>query len=166
MAAAPTPIWQMDRKAVRAARHGTACGQVRGTKRRNILRPPSWKRPENATWEDNLPGLPFTARRMHQGQFLEELDNYNIEVIYKRLAVNSVAYMLMARCGLDTGDIFLKRRIFSDITNFQHAATLNAIGIATSDISGDGVAGKSLRLSEVLQIEEKRQNHTFGKGTP
>ena len=37
-----------------------------------------------------------------EDSFLEELDDYNIEVIYKRLAANSVAFMLLTRCGLDT----------------------------------------------------------------
>ena len=34
--------------------------------------------------------------------FLEELDDFNVKVMYKRLAVNSVTFMLMSRCGLDT----------------------------------------------------------------
>ena len=37
-----------------------------------------------------------------QDSLLEELAEYNIEVIYRQLAVNSVAYMLMSRCGVDT----------------------------------------------------------------
>lgn len=34
--------------------------------------------------------------------FLEELDDFNVEVCYRRLVTNSVAFMLMSRCGLDT----------------------------------------------------------------
>ncbi|MEY8574814.1 hypothetical protein AALD01_10455 [Oscillospiraceae bacterium 21-37] len=62
--------------------------------------------------------------------FLEELDDYNIEVIYRRLAANSVAYMLLSRCGLDA-DGYFEREDFAEITNFNTPQTLNAIGIAT-----------------------------------
>ena len=48
---------------------------------------------------------------------LEGLDEYNIEVIYRQLAVNSVAYMLMSRCGVDTEAVF-EREDFAEIINF------------------------------------------------
>ena len=66
--------------------------------------------------------------------FLEELDDLNLEVMYQRLAVNSVAFMLVSRCGLDTGEYF-EREDFQDIVNFNTPVTINALGIATSDIA-------------------------------
>mgnify|MGYP000405830514 CR=1 FL=1 len=40
--------------------------------------------------EDNLPDYLSQLKGVTQDSFLEELDEYNIEVLYKRLAVNSV----------------------------------------------------------------------------
>ena len=42
--------------------------------------------------------------------------------------------MLMSRCGLDANEHF-DREDFEDIINFNTPATINALGIATSDIS-------------------------------
>ena len=65
---------------------------------------------ENAV-EDNLPDYLAQLKGLYERQLLEELDDYNIEVIYKRLAANSVAYMLLSRCGLDA-DGLLSVEIF------------------------------------------------------
>ena len=43
-------------------------------------------------------------------------------------------YMLMSRCGLDANEHF-DREDFEGIINFNTPATINALGIATSDIS-------------------------------
>lgn len=61
--------------------------------------------------EDNLQDYLSQLKDCTKDSFLEELDDYNVEVIYKRLAANSVAFMLISRCGLDT-DGFLTVRIF------------------------------------------------------
>ena len=98
-----------------------------------------------------------------ENSFLEELDGFNIEVIYKRLAANSVAYMLLSRCGLDA-DGYFEREDFLDITNFNTPATLNAIGIATSDISEMALREISAAIRNV-QIEAKQQNRTFARDT-
>lgn len=72
---------------------------------------------ENAV-EDNLHDYLAQLKDCTKDSFLEELDDFNVEVIYKRLAVNSVAFMLMSRCGLDTNEYF-ETEDFSDITNFN-----------------------------------------------
>ena len=91
--------------------------------------------------------------------FLEELDDYNIEVMYRELATNSVAYMLMARCGIDTAEYF-DREDFGAVVNFNTPQTLNAIGIATSDIAEMALREISLSIRNV-QMAEKGQNRTF-----
>ena len=94
-----------------------------------------------------------------EGSFLEGLDDFNIEVMYRELAVNSVAFMLMARCGVDTAEYF-DREDFGAIVNFNTPQTLNAIGIATSDIAEMALREISLSIRNV-QIAEKGQNRTF-----
>ena len=111
--------------------------------------------------EDNLPDYLAQLKDCTQDSFLEELDDFNVEVMYKRLAVNSVAFMLMSRCGLDTGDYF-ETEDFSDIINFNTPATINAIGLAASDISEMALREISQTVRNV-QIAEKSQNRTFAQ---
>ncbi len=115
---------------------------------------------ENAV-EDNLPDYLSQLKDCMKDSFLEELDDYNIEVIYRRLAANSVAYMLLSRCGLDA-DGYFEREDFAEIINFNTPQTLNAIGIATSDISEMALREISAAVRNV-QIEAKCQNRTFAR---
>ena len=94
---------------------------------------------------------------------MEELDDFNIEVIYRRLAANSVAFMLISRCGLDTNEFF-DRDDVADIVNFNTPATINAIGIATSDIAEMALREISQSIRNV-QMAEKDQNRTFAQRT-
>lgn len=86
---------------------------------------------------------------------MEELDDFNIEVIYRRLAANSVAFMLISRCGLDTNEFF-DREDFADIVNFNTPATINAIGVATSDIAEMALREISQSIRNVQMAEKTR----------
>ena len=68
--------------------------------------------------EDNLPDYLAELKNWRKDSFLEELDDLNLEVSYRRLAENSVAFMLFTRCGLDT-ELFFEREDFADIVNFN-----------------------------------------------
>ena len=109
--------------------------------------------------EDNLQDYTAQLKGCVKDSFLEELDDYNIEVMYRELATNSVAYMLMARCGIDTAEYF-DREDFGAVVNFNTPQTLNAIGIATSDIAEMALREISLSIRNV-QMAEKGQNRTF-----
>ena len=109
--------------------------------------------------EDNLQDYMPQLKSCTQDSLLEELDEYNIEVIYRQLAVNSVAYMLMSRCGVDTEAVF-EREDFAEIINFNTPATINALGIATSDISEMALREISQTIRDV-QFAEKNKNRTF-----
>lgn len=103
--------------------------------------------------EDNLQDYTAQLKTCTEGSFLEGLDDFNIEVMYRELAVNSVAFMLMARCGVDTAEYF-DREDFGAIVNFNTPQTLNAIGIATSDIA-EMALRKSPCLSEMCKSQRK-----------
>ena len=154
----PVPIWQMDKRYEQPVMERLVgrFGEMEGSYFATAL----LETAENAV-EDNLPDYLSQLKGCTKGSFLEELDDFNIEVIYKRLAVNSVAYMLLSRCGLDA-DGYFEREDFADITNFNTPATLNAIGIATSDISEMALREISAAVRNV-QIEAKRQNRTFAR---
>ena len=152
----PVPIWQMNERYEQAVieRLSDRFGDLEGSDLGEAL----MQTAKNAV-EDNLPDYLAQLKECTKDSFLEELDDFNVEVIYKRLAVNSVAYMLMSRCGVDTEAVF-ERDDFSDIINFNTLATINAIGLATSDISEMALREISQTVRNV-QIAEKSQNRTF-----
>ena len=113
--------------------------------------------------EDHLQDYLSQLKDMTADSFLEELDDLNIEVMYQRLAVNSVAFMLVSRCGLDTSEYF-EREDFQDIVNFNTPATINALGIATSDIAEMALREISQTIRDV-QVAEKTQSRTFAQET-
>ncbi|MEY8237715.1 DNA helicase, partial [Lachnospiraceae bacterium 66-29] len=154
----PVPIWQMDKRYEQPVMERLAdrFGGTEGGDLATFLMGTA----ENAV-EDNLPDYLSQLKDCTKDSFLEELDDFNIEVIYRRLAANSVAYMLLSRCGLDA-DGYFEREDFADITNFNTPTTLNAIGIATSDISEMALREISAAVRDV-QIEAKQQNRTFAR---
>ena len=152
----PVPIWQMNEQYEQAVmeRLSDRFGEVEGSDLASVL----METAKNAV-EDNLPDYFSQLKDCTKDSFLEELDDFNVEVIYKRLAANSVAFMLISRCGLDTGEFF-DREDFQDIINFNTPATINALGIATSDIAEMALREISLTIRDV-QMAEKTQNRTF-----
>ena len=156
----PVPIWQMDERYEQAVmeRLSDRFGDVESTDLASAL----METAKNAV-EDNLQDYFSQLKDCTKDSFLEELDDFNIEVIYRRLAANSVAFMLISRCGLDTNEFF-DREDFADIVNFNTSATINAIGVATSDIAEMALREISQSIRNV-QIAEKDQNRTFAQKT-
>ena len=156
----PVPIWQMDERYEQAVmeRLSDRFGDVESTDLASAL----METAKNAV-EDNLQDYFSQLKDCTKDSFLEELDDFNIEVIYRRLAANSVAFMLISRCGLDTNEFF-DRDDFADIVNFNTPATINAIGVATSDIAEMALREISQSIRNV-QIAEKDQNRTFAQRT-
>ena len=156
----PVPIWQMDERYEQAVmeRLSDRFGDVESTDLASAL----METAKNAV-EDNLQDYFSQLKDCTKDSFLEELDDFNIEVIYRRLAANSVAFMLISRCGLDANEFF-DRDDFANIVNFNTPATINAIGIATSDIAEMALREISQSIRNV-QIAEKDQNRTFAQRT-
>lgn len=156
----PVPIWQMDKRYEQAVmeRLSDRFGDVESTDLASAL----METAKNAV-EDNLQDYFSQLKDCTKDSFLEELDDFNIEVIYRRLAANSVAFMLISRCGLDTNEFF-DRDDFADIVNFNTPTTINAIGIATSDIAEMALREISQSIRNV-QMAEKDQNRTFAQRT-
>ena len=156
----PVPIWQMDERYEQAVmeRLSDRFGDVESTDLASAL----METAKNAV-EDNLQDYFSQLKDCTKDSFLEELDDFNIEVIHRRLAANSVAFMLISRCGLDTNEFF-DREDFADIVNFNTPATINAIGVATSDIAEMALREISQSIRNV-QIAEKDQNRTFAQKT-
>ena len=156
----PVPIWQMDERYEQAVmeRLSDRFGDVESTDLASAL----METAKNAV-EDNLQDYFSQLKDCTKDSFLEELDDFNIEVIHRRLAANSVAFMLISRCGLDTNEFF-DREDFADIVNFNTPAMINAIGVATSDIAEMALREISQSIRNV-QMAEKDQNRTFAQRT-
>ena len=87
------------------------------------------------------------------GSMLEELDALNVEVTYRRALESSVAYMLLTRLSLPaTAYILLED--FEDIYSFDTPTTINALGIATSDIAEMGLR----EISRTVMQARREQN--------
>ena len=109
--------------------------------------------------EDNIQDYLSELKNLTEGSFLEELDDLNLEVLYRKALENSIGYMLAVRCGLDPAGTF-EDEDFRDVLNFNTPETLNALGVATGDIS-------QMCLSEIsrtvlaLQRQPQKENRTF-----
>lgn len=109
--------------------------------------------------EDNMPDYLSELKTLTEGSFLEELDELNLEVEYRRAVQNSIGYMLLVRCGLDPSDYF-EDEDFRDVLNFNTPQTLNALGVATGDISQMCLSAIS-RTVLALQRQPQKENRTF-----
>ena len=113
--------------------------------------------------EDNFGDYYADLCRVKEGSLLEELDDLNTEVWFKGLLENSVAYIMLTRCGIDPQEYF-SGEDFARIYDFNTLKTLAILGAAASDI-----AEMPLReiASTVLPLywEEEKQNRTFA-GNP
>ena len=157
----PVPIWQMSRRYEQPVieRLSNRFGETKSRDLASVLMETSG----NAV-EDNLPDYLAQLKENMKDSYLQGLDDLNIGVIYRQLATKSVAFMLFRRCGLETDDYFDKEE-FAEIVNFNTPATLNAIGIVTSDISEMALREISQAIRDV-QIEAKKQNRTFARSLP
>ena len=107
--------------------------------------------------EDNLPDYLNDLIYASEDSFLEGLDETMIASLYKKVVTNSVAYMMMTRLEIDTGEYF-EADDFRDVTNFNTQDTMNALGFATSDIAEMGLS----EISKTVMALDK-ENRTFDR---
>lgn len=87
---------------------------------------------------DNFTDYLQDLRDCREDSLLEELDDLNLEAFYRGALEVSVAYMLMTRLGLRADDYFTADE-FAHVYEFNTPPTINALGIATSDIAEMGL---------------------------
>ncbi|NCC86377.1 MAG: hypothetical protein EOM05_00715 [Clostridia bacterium] len=113
---------------------------------------------ENAA-TDNLTDYINDLKYYVEDSFLDGTGEDYITKSYRELVRNSVAFMIMERLGLNTGEYF-SNEDFSAITDFNTKDTINALGIATSDIAEMGL--KEIATTVIaLQKSDKKQIRTF-----
>ena len=83
--------------------------------------------------------------------------------MFRNLLKNSVAYMMMIRCGVNA-DVFYSVDDFRNIVNFNSPDCITRLGAATSDIAEMGL--REIEQTVIgLQNEERKQNRTFAKSS-
>ena len=149
----PVPIWKM-KDGYTDSVIETLESSFGELERKNSLGNAIMSAAQNAV-EDNLPDYLSDLVDGVENSFLEELNEDMISNIYKKVVTNSVAYMMMSRLGIDTEEYF-EADDFRDVTNFNTQDTLNALGIATSDIAEMGLS----EVSKTVMALDK-ENRTF-----
>ena len=132
----PLPIWKMDTAFEPAvietlentfgdlAEKGTLADAVRSASHNAVA--------------DNFPDYLQDLQNCREDSLLEELDDLNLEVFYRDALEVSVAYMLLTRLGL-RADEYFEPDEFAHVYDFNTPPTINALGIATSDIAEMGL---------------------------
>lgn len=98
-----------------------------------------------------------------EDSFLEEYDDYNIEVAFRNAATVSTTYTLMSRCGLNPGDYF-EHEDFLSVFDFNTRDTIAVLGSAVSNSSEQilrqiAVTVKNYeREASLLRQAERTQN--------
>ena len=92
--------------------------------------------------------------------FLEEYDEFNIEVQFKAAATVSISYALMSRCGLEP-ERYFTHEDFMAIFDFNTPSTIGALGTAVSQINQQVLRqiGVTIRNAEREAIKERRPQH-------
>ena len=108
----------------------------------------------NNAVSDNITDYLSDLLDCRDNSFLEELDELNVEVLYRNSLVYSVSFMLMARCGIDPSGYF-ESDDFQPIHNFNTPDTMNLLGTATSAIAEMGIREIA---STVLNLQKTETN--------
>lgn len=116
--------------------------------------------------EDNIPDYLNDLLYYVDDSFLFGLEEDMISAMYKTVITDSVAYMMIVRLGIDT-ELYFEAEDFSKIANFNTPETLNALGIATSDIAEMGlgeIARTVLALDKQNRIIADNSRTEYNKG--
>ena len=109
--------------------------------------------------EDNLADYLPDLLSERKNSYLEEVDEYNVEVEARQLLAASTAYMVMERCGVDT-DLYLEAEDFRNITDFNTPEMVNLFGVAASDVAEMALSEISDTVNKLRKAERKK-NRTF-----
>ena len=101
-----------------------------------------------------------------EDSLLEELDDLNLEVFYRDALEVSVSYMLLTRLGLRADDYFSPDE-FGHVYEFNTHMTINALGIATSDIAEMGLReiSRTVMQAQREQLFAKDSKNRYDSNT-
>lgn len=111
--------------------------------------------------DDNIQDYMETIKNHIKGTKLETMEENDIETIVKVAATSSVAYMMMARCGINAKE-YIEKQDISLIEYFNSYQVTTTIGAAISDIAEMGLR-EIANTVFILQKNERKRNRTFEK---
>ena len=106
--------------------------------------------------EDHATDYLYALQSMPAGSPLEQLPDDELSAQYKYLLQDSVAYMMLARCGINPAGYF-DADSFDTVKNFNTPDTMHTLGLATSDIAEMGLRA----IAETVRNFEKKEIRTF-----
>lgn len=112
----------------------------------------------NNSIEDNIQDYFDILMENIYGSNLADMDELTIQLEYKSLLVNSVAYMVLARVGLNPFD-YINREDFYYVQSFNSFNSIVTLGAATSDISENILRNIEISVKNII----KNKNRTFDK---
>jgi N12 class adenine-specific DNA methylase len=110
--------------------------------------------------QDNKQDYLHELKHAKENSFLEELDDFNVEVAFERLATFSVAYIVLNRLGQNPDDIFSIDDEFRNIMDFNTPETISILGSAASAITETALNSISKTI-QAAEREEKSQTKKF-----
>ena len=109
--------------------------------------------------EDNIEDYASMLHDAKADSLLEELDDDNLRYRLRFLAQNSVAFMVLSRCGMEPMDYFAEDQ-FAWVIDFNTPDAAAVLGNATSDIS-EMLLREIERAVRAVEREEKNPIRTF-----
>lgn len=117
--------------------------------------------------EDNYQDYFSSLKKFNQDSILSELEDHEIEVKFKDLLTNSMAYQILHRSGVDPDNYFTEDDFYA-IRDFDTLDTISQLGIASRDLCEIGMTDISLKSREIMirtfeENKKTRQNKSEEK---
>ena len=109
-------------------------------------------------WTDHRQDILYIV----DGSFLEEYDEYNIEVQFKSAATVSITYALMSRCGLEPEQYF-SHEDFMPIFDFNTPAVIGALGTAGSQANQQVLRQIGVTIQNYERAKSAERSATHGE---
>ena len=109
-------------------------------------------------WTDHRQDILYIV----DGSFLEEYDEYNIEVQFKSAATVSITYALMSRCGLEPEQYF-SHEDFMPIFDFNTPAVIGALGTAVSQANQQVLRQIGVTIQNYERAKSAERSVTHGE---
>ena len=110
--------------------------------------------------QDNYYDYFAELEQVRNGSLLEDLDGDNLEREFRDLLIDSVAFQVLTRCGINAFELY-EADEFSNITDFNTPETLSVIGSASSDISE--MVLREIEATVRSAAREETKNRTFAE---
>ena len=115
--------------------------------------------------EDCYKELASDMEYLKEGSFLEELDEFNVEIRIRETLADSIAYTVLKRCGMEENEL-AEEINFPYIHDFNTVETLSQLGSNVSDLSKPILMeiGKAIGVYEREKAENLTAENSVQKG--